>query len=52
MKRINPILKNTLIYFFLILGYIFLYVVDINAILHPSEEIQPQSKVNFIYQQF
>jgi hypothetical protein len=46
------IVKNTLVYFLLILGYIFLYLVDIETILDPEKDIVPQSKVNFIYQQF
>jgi hypothetical protein len=52
MSLKSQIIKNILIYFFLILGYLFLYVVDIEVLLNPEKEIEPQSKVNFIYQQF
>ena len=48
----KKILKNSLLYFFLIIGYLFLYVVDIEVLLNPDKEIKPQAKVNFIYQQF
>lgn len=45
-------LRNTLIYFLLILGYVYLYVANIEFILHPESESAPKSKVNFVYQQF
>jgi len=43
---------NFVIYFLLILGYVFLYVIDIEMLIHPDKEEVPQSKVEFIYQQF
>jgi hypothetical protein len=48
------ILKNTLIYFLLIIGYIFIYIIDIEKSIYSEEkkEIESKSKVNFIYQQF
>lgn len=52
MKIKNQIIRNTLIYFMLILGYLYLYVVDIDVLLHPNKEIKSESKINFIYQQF
>lgn len=48
----NKFLKHTFIYFLLILGFVYLYIVDVEAVLHPKKELPPQSKVNFIYQQF
>jgi hypothetical protein len=45
-------LRHTLIYFLLILGFIYLYVVDVEVVLNPKQELPPQSKVDFIYQQF
>jgi hypothetical protein len=45
-------LKNILIYFLLILGYVYLYVVNIEILINPESELAPKSKVNFIYQQF
>jgi hypothetical protein len=49
-KRI--IIRNTLIYSLLILGYIFLYVVDVDDLLHPNKENTVKSKIDFVYQQF
>ena len=49
---LNKILKNTFIYFLLIIGYIFIYIVDIEKCFFENEEIESKSKVNFIYQQF
>ena len=48
----NKIIKNTIIYFLLILGYTFLYVVDMEKLMNPGKEVESQSNVNFIYQQF
>lgn len=48
----TKIAKNTIIYLLLIIGYLSLYVVDMEAILNPKKEIKPRSKVHFIYQQF
>ena len=48
----NKFLRNTLIYFLLILGYIYLYVIDINSIIYPHQKHEVKSKVDFIYQQF
>lgn len=52
MKTGIKILRNTFIYSLLVAGFLFLYLADIDTLLHPDEEIQPQSKVEFIYQQF
>ena len=46
------ILKNTLIYFLLIMGYVYLYIVNVEILIDPKSEYAPKSKVNFIYQQF
>jgi len=52
MNSIKQISKNVLIYSLLIIGFMYLYLVDIDVLLHPQDEIQPRAKVNFIYQQF
>ena len=44
--------KNTVLYFVLILGYIYLYVIDIDTLIYPNEGNEVKSKVEFIYQQF
>ena len=49
---LKKIVKNSIIYFLLIMGYLFFYVIDIEVLLSPDKEIKPQAKVNFIYQQF
>ena len=51
---INKILRNIIIYSLLILGYIFIYMADIEDHLYEKDakEIESKSKVNFIYQQF
>jgi hypothetical protein len=50
----NKIFKNTLIYFLLTSGYIFIYVIDIENYFFEKEkkEVESKSKINFIYQQF
>jgi len=48
----HKIIKNTIIYFLLIIGYIFIYVIDIEKCFYKNKEIESKSKVNFIYQQF
>ncbi|MFK7757065.1 MAG: hypothetical protein AB8B53_09065 [Flavobacteriales bacterium] len=45
-------LKKTSIYVFLLFGFVMLYIVDVDLLLHPNKEIESSSKVNFIYQQF
>ena len=45
-------IKNTLIYSLLFVGYIFLYVVNIDDLLHPNKENTVKSKIDFVYQQF
>jgi hypothetical protein len=48
------IIKNTVIYFLLITGYLFIYVIDIENYIYQKDkkEVESKSKVNFIYQQF
>jgi hypothetical protein len=48
---LNKILRNILIYFLLMLGYIFIYIIDIESYIY-EKEVESKSKVNFIYQQF
>jgi hypothetical protein len=45
-------IKKTLLYFVLLLGYILLYVIDIEEFIYPSEDTKVESKVDFVYQQF
>lgn len=52
MKTKIKIGLNTLLYLGLIVGFLYLYVIDINKIIHPEKEIEVQSKINFVYQQF
>jgi hypothetical protein len=51
MKKIN-ILRNCIIYFLLIIGYIYLYVVDIDILINPEKEQEVKSTVEFVYSQF
>ena len=44
--------RNTIIYFLLIIGYIFLYEAKFEVILNPNMEVEPTSNVSFVYQQF
>lgn len=48
----KKLIRNTLIYFLLIAGYVFIYVIDIEGYFHEKEEKESKSKVDFIYQQF
>ncbi len=48
----RKILKNTLIYLMLILGYIYLYVVDIDILMNPDKTQEVKSKIEFVYSQF
>lgn len=48
----NQFLKNLVIYFLLAIGFIYLYIVDLDFILHPEKPQDLKSKVEFIYQQF
>ncbi len=52
MSKEKSFLNRTLIYFLLLVGYVFLYVVDVDLLMHPEKEVESKSKVNFIYQQF
>lgn len=49
----NKFIKNTVIYFLLILGYILIHFFEIeNYIYKQDGKQESKSKVNFIYQQF
>ncbi len=50
--NIKKIVKHTAIYFLLIIGYIYLYAIDMDTVLNPGKEQEVKSKVDFIYQQF
>lgn len=51
MKK-NRFIKNTVIYFLLIIGFVAFYILDIKSLINPPEERPSKSKVEFIYQQF
>lgn len=40
------------LYFVLILGYIFLYVIDVEELVYDQKDIPVKSNVDFVYQQF
>lgn len=46
------IIRNTFIYIFLIVGYLYLYLLDIEEMINPEIVKQVKSKVEFIYSQF
>lgn len=48
----NRIIRNTLIYFLLMVGYLFVYLIGLEKQMYKVEEQESKSKVNFIYQQF
>ncbi len=48
----NSFLRNLLIYLLLVLGYIFIYVLDVESMVYPHQQNKVKSKVNFVYQQF
>lgn len=52
MKINKQFAKNTLIYLLLLVGFVFIYVVDIDLIIHPNKEVTVKSKIDFVYQQF
>jgi len=52
MKKISKIIQNTIIYLALVFGFLYLYVVDIDQIIHPEKQGKVKSKIDFVYQQF
>ncbi len=48
----HRIVRNTLIYFALLVGYLFLYVINIENECYDLDEKESTSKVDFVYQQF
>ncbi len=48
----KKLIRNTLIYFLLIMGYIFIYIIDVESYFYKKQDVESKSKVNFIYQQF
>lgn len=53
MKFVNSkIIRNTLLYFALLAGYLLLYVMDIEKSCYEIDEKESKSKVDFVYQQF
>lgn len=51
-RKSKKIISNSLIYFFLIIGYIAFYVLGIENLIYNQKGQAPKSKVNFVYQQF
>ena len=51
-RNVLTFLRNTVLYFVILLGFIFLYLVDINVMMNADKDLKPQSKIEFIYQQF
>lgn len=49
MKRLIGL---TVLYAALIVGYLCIYVLDMDLIIYGEENSQPRSKTNFVYQQF
>jgi hypothetical protein len=48
----KKLLRNTVIYTLLIVGYIYLYVVDIDVLINPEKEQEVKSTMEFVYSQF
>ncbi len=48
----SKMIRNTVIYFLLFVGYLFLYVVKFEVIMDPNTEMEATSNVKFVYQQF
>lgn len=48
----KQLLRNTLIYFLLLIGAFLFYVVHIERFMFEETDKESTSKVNFIYQQF
>lgn len=48
----SKLIRNTLIYTLLILGYIYLFEAKFELILNPNASVETSSNVNFVYQQF
>jgi len=51
-SKTKTILKTILIYLGLIVGFLFLYYLDVDVLLHPQKKIEASSNVDFVYQQF
>jgi hypothetical protein len=48
----NKSIKNTLLYLLIFIGYLLLYVWDVEAMVYPNAAKKVISKVSFVYQQF
>jgi hypothetical protein len=49
---VKKMLYNTLLYFIILIGFFFLYVINIENIIYDNPKGESKSKINFIYQQF
>jgi hypothetical protein len=45
-------IRNSVVYTLLIVGYVLIYLLNIESYLFDEKNIKPKSKVDFIYQQF
>ena len=52
MKPFSKIIRHTAIYTALLFGYLYLYVVDLDQIIHSEKKGEVKSKIEFVYQQF
>lgn len=52
MIKTSKIIRSTFIYLALVFGFLYLYVVDIDQIIHPEKQGEVKSKIDFVYQQF
>ena len=48
----SRLIRNTVVYFLLITGFILFYVIHIERFLDSDDTKESSSKVDFIYQQF
>lgn len=52
MTNTKKIIRNTCIYLALIIGYIYIYVVDVSLLMDPDKPQDVNSKIEFVYSQF
>ena len=48
----NQLLKNTIVYILLIIGFFLFYVAQFDVFVNHEEGKESSSKVDFVYQQF
>lgn len=52
MSTKKEFLQLTITYFLIIIGFLYLYIIDVDKLVHPSAEEEVKSKVDFVYSQF